>query len=242
MTGIAKGGTARSVELSSAILLYSGENGAQFATVHPVKHESRTSRPLIGAGRPLDRETLTDTLKQLEKNAAPQVEFLPPTVLSVSSRAVTWWSAPALRRVFFDCEELGKRSAVVPHPGLIFHASNRGFSVFAVKDAGRPLADSALFEPPYFNTWDFGKICIGSAHVPKRVDVASIDGWEAGFFNSAFTHPNHGGKRVDYPDGAYAFWRDMLDGKMGETFPLGALVPTKGTVGTFIAGKFGGAA
>ncbi|MGQ7932170.1 PRTRC system protein B [Paraburkholderia sp. D1E] len=239
MTGIAKGNTGSEVQLSSAILFYSGQNGDQFATIHPVSHDPKTSRPLIGAGRPMDRNALLGTLRNLDKNAAPKADFLPPTVLAISPDALTWWCTPASRRVFFDCKELGKRSAVVPHPGLVFQAAAKGFSVFALKDAGRPSLDSVLFEPPYFNTWDMGQICIGSAQVPRRIDVASIDGWESGFFNSAFTHPNVGGKRVDYETGFFAFWRDMLDGKFDAGFPLELLVPVKPTLADLIGGKIG---
>lgn len=83
-----------------------------------------------------------------------------------------------------------------------------------------------------------GKICIGSAHVPKQIDVVSIAGWEEAFFSSAFTHPNHGGKRVDYRDGVFAFWRDMLDGRF-PSYPKYALIPMKKTLGNLIAGTIG---
>ena len=239
MTGIAKGNTGGEVQLSSAILFYSGTKGDQFATVHPVSHDPQTSRPLIGAGRPLDRNALLETLRNLDRNAAPKADFLPPTVLAVSPDAVLWWCAPASRRVFFDCKEFGKRNAVVWHPGLVFRAAASGFSVFALKDPGRPVPGSELFEPPYFNTWDKGQICIGSAHVPRRIDVASIDGWESGFFNSAFTHPNVGGRRVDYEAGFFAFWRDMLDGKFEGGYPFEVLVSVKSTLADLISGKIG---
>jgi PRTRC genetic system protein B len=94
-------------------------------------------------------------------------------------------------------------------------------------------------QPPYFNTWNLGKICIGTAHVPKRIDVASIAGWESGFFESSFTHPNHGGKRVKHPDGEFAFWKLMLDGHFRKQFPKEALVPMKRTLAALIAGKLG---
>ena len=68
--------------------------------------------------------------------------------------------------------------------------------------------------------------------------MASIPGWEAGFFSSAFTHPNVGGKRVDYADGAFAFWRDMLDGKF-PSYPKQVLIPMKKKLGDLIAGKIG---
>lgn len=239
MSGISTGRTGSDVALSQAFLLYSGRDGAHFASAHAVIDDHKSGRPIIGAGRPLDREALLKALKQLADQAAPRAEFLPATVLGVSPEAVTWWCPPAMRRVFFDCKNLGKRSAVVPNPGLVFQASNHGFRVFAVVSEDRPVRETPLFEPPYFNTWDRGRICIGSAHVPKRVDVASIDGWEAGFFDSAFTHPNAGGKRVEYQNGEYAFWRDMLDGKFGEVFPRETLVPMTVTVEQLVNGRIG---
>ncbi|MGF6637149.1 PRTRC system protein B [Paraburkholderia tuberum] len=240
MKNVSIGQTGHDVALSSALLLYTAQNGSHYATVHPVAAERETGRPIIGAGRPLDRKALIDALMQLDRNAAPKADFLPATVLGVTSAAVTWWCPPAPRRVFFRCEELGERSAIVPHPGLVFQASTNGFSVFALKGDSRPEPSTPLFEPPYFNTWDRGKICIGSANVPRRIEVAAIGGWEEGFFTSAFTHPNHGGKRVEYKNGFYAFWKDMLDGSF-EAFPLDALVPMKdATVGKLVAGKIGG--
>lgn len=168
-------------------------------------------------------------LRALDENAAAKAAFLPATVLGLTRHAVTWWCPPAARRVFFRCEELGTRTAVVPHPGLVFQASINGFRVFSVNVPDRPGPDTPLFEPPYFNTWDDGLICIGSARVPSHIDVDSISGWESGFFESEFTHPNHGGRRIAYEKGEFAFWRDMLDGRF-EAFPLDALVPTKATV------------
>lgn len=236
------GQTGHDVTLSSALLLYSAQDGSRYATVHSVAAERQTGRPVIGAGRPLSRRALVDALVQLDRNAAPRAEFLPGNVLGVTSAAVTWWCPPIRRRVFFQCETIGERSAVVPHPGLVFQAGAGGFRVFALKGDTRPEAGTELFEPPYFNTWDHGKICIGSARVPRRIEVSAITGWEEGFFTSAFTHPNQGSKRVEYAKGFYGFWTDMLDGKF-DTFPLEVLVPMKGaTAGRLVGGKIGGEA
>jgi PRTRC genetic system protein B len=240
MSGISTGHASADVSLQSALLLYGAKDETVFATAHPVALVK--GRPTIGAGRPLRRDALISALTKLAEHAAPKAEFLPPTVLGVSTAAVTWWCPPGMRRVFFKCQNLGERSAIVPHPGLVFQAANVGFRVFAVAEADRPTAETKLHEPPYFNTWDNGGICIGTAHVPKRVDVTSIPRWEAGFFESAFTHPNAGGKRVSYKDGEYAFWRDMLDGKFGGSFPRECLVPMKFTVQALVSGRAGGAA
>ncbi|CAG2159747.1 PRTRC system protein B [Cupriavidus numazuensis] len=236
MASILTASRSHEVALQGAILFY-GQGPGQFtyATAHRVEPD-REGKPVIGAGSPLNRMALIHAVREVAQASLPKGEFLTPNVLSISPSAVTWWCPPAMRRVFFSCKELGKRSAVVPHPGLVFQASQSGFAVFALRGDERPVPGTALFEPPYFNTWDRGKICIGSAHVPKQIDVASIDGWEAGFFNSAFTHPNVGGKRVNDKRGAYAFWQDMLDGKFPE-YPKHVLIPMKLTLADLIAGK-----
>jgi PRTRC genetic system protein B len=239
MNGLNLGpGHGAEVTANLAILLYAQRGGQTvYGTVHPISNDD--DRPTIGAGRPIDRAALIGCLNELARNAASKAEFLPETVLAASQSAVTWWCRPGLRRVFFECRELGKRTAIVPHPGLVFHAASRGFSVFALQEDSRPTPESTLHEPPYFNTWDFGKICIGSAHVPKRIDIESIAGWESGYFESAFTHPNHGGKRVNHPKSEFAFWKAMLDGEYPGEFPKDLLIPMNATLADLIRGKLG---
>ncbi len=207
-----------------------------YATAHRIETDATSGRPVIGAGTPLNRVALIQAVRQVAEASLPKGEFLTPNVLSISPTAVTWWCPADRRRVFFNCKEFGERSAVVPHPALVFQASHNGFRVFALPGEERPVPATLLHEPPYFNTWDNGKICIGSAHVPKQIDVASVARWESGFFNSAFTHPNHGGHRVKYQRGAYAFWKDMLVGNFPD-YPHQVLIPMKRTLGDLIAGK-----
>ncbi|MCO4865772.1 conserved hypothetical protein [Cupriavidus taiwanensis] len=225
------------VALQGAILLY-GRSVAEFsyATAHRIEPDATTGRLTIGPGTPLNRLALIQAVRQVAEASLPKGEFLTPNVLSISPTAVTWWCPAEHRRIFFHCKEFGECSAVVPHPALVFQASHNGFRVFALHGDDRPLPETVLHEPPYFNTWDNGKICIGSAHVPKQIDVASIAGWEAGFFNSAFTHPNHGAQRVKYQRGPYAFWKDMLDGNYPD-YPKQVLIPMKRTLADLIAGK-----
>ena len=105
---------------TSAILLYSrGDRSAVYGTVHPVT-EGKGGRATIGAGRPIERKALFDCLRELAENAAPKAEFLPETVLSVSQHSVMWWCRPAMRRVFFECEEIGRRSGgrAASRPGV----------------------------------------------------------------------------------------------------------------------------
>ncbi|CAM2158361.1 PRTRC system protein B (plasmid) [Pararobbsia alpina] len=236
MSKIVAGAESELHAVRAMVLYGTSAQEIKYATVHDISIDDDTRVPKLGAGAPIDRIALTDALASLSREVTTKAEFVTPNVLSIGQHSIAWWCPSAPRRVFFNCGELGVRNERVPHPSLVFHASHGGFRVFALADDRRPDPSTPLFEPPYFNTWNAGKICIGSARVPDCIDVASIDGWESGFFDSAFTHPNHGGKRVADKDGEFAFWKAMLDGKFAE-FPRELLIPMKRTLGDLIAGK-----
>ncbi|NKA72481.1 hypothetical protein GO285_01399 [Ralstonia solanacearum] len=239
MSGILTGNRSNDLALQGAILLYGpGQGEFTYATAHCIDTEAASGKAVIGPGVPLNRRALVHAVKGLAEAALPKGEFLTANILAVTPNAVTWWCPPAQRRIFFKSKELGERSAKVWHPALVFQASFDGFRVFSLMEDVRPMPGSPLFEPPYFNTWDHGAICIGSARVPKLINVASVLEWEEAFFLSAFTHPNNGGPRVQFERGAYAFWKDMLDGAF-PAFPKEVLIPMKYTVGDLIAGKKG---
>src|ERR1035437_2468687 len=101
---------------------------------------------------------------------------------------------------------------MLPHPGLVFAACSKVWSVWAVKGDHRPRPDSMLYQAPYFNVWDGGRICQGNVEVPDGTTAEKIDAWNAAFFNSFFTHPNIHKNLAKYRGGAYKFWKDMLAG------------------------------
>src|SRR5581483_3602195 len=129
--------------------------------------------------------------------------FLPETVLYMDGELLLWWVPPAERHVVFKAVELGapERGEVVPHPALVFAASSTVWKVWAVKGRHRPTLHTALFQAPYFNVYENGDICRGSAQVPNGTTAEKIDAWNAAFFGSFFTHPNVQGKLVRYRGG-----------------------------------------
>jgi PRTRC genetic system protein B len=133
------------------------------------------------------------------------------------------------RNVFFNTAELGKRAAKVPHPGLVFAVVKGSWYVFALAGKERPQLETTLHHAPYFNVYDDGGICAGSAAKPKGIAAAAIPQWEDAFFDSEFTHINGSTKKASHRHGEYAMWKELLDG-MYPTFPVEFLVPHKTTV------------
>lgn len=218
------------VELQSAVLIYaaSGQGESAFATVHAI-HRDKGGAMTILPGKAMTGVAIARLARRLTKR--DRGGFVPPNLLYQDPTMMAWWVPPARRQIWFrsDADKLGaaERSEVVPHPGLVFAAGpHRSWRVWAVKGCDRPNEKTEVYQAPYFNVYDGGTICQGNVEVPGSTTAADkIDAWNAAFFQSWFTHPNVHGSLVKYRGGAFAFWRDMLDGRHHE-FPEHALVPT----------------
>lgn len=226
------------VVLSQAIMLYarqtagtSAENDYLYATLHKVENFGTDARPnfQIAAGQPVTREAVMAMFEKLAKQMTLNVDFLPEGVLSISADHMVWWMPACERNVFFNNKELGKRAAKVPHPGLVFAVVKGSWYVFALASSARPQLDTTLHYAPYFNVYDDGGICAGSAAKPKGIAAGAIPQWESAFFESEFTHINGDTKKASHPRGEYALWKELLDGKYPK-FPVEYLVPQEITI------------
>lgn len=209
--------------LDKAILVYKGGGGQAFATAHEVAKVGK--KTVILAGKAMSAQAAVELALELSKNAA-RGGFVPQELLFHDGDTMSWWVPPARRHVSFKAKELGadERGEVVSHPGLVFMASGRRhWSVWAVKGNERPNEQTPLFLAPYFNVSETGVICVGNVSLPDGTAAERISAWNDAFFNSFFTHSN-ARKLVKYRGGAYAFWRDMLNGKH-HVFPERVLVP-----------------
>lgn len=221
--------------LQQAVLIYRGAQGSAFATVHDI--EEVDGEATILAGKAMTPRAAITLSRELAKGVS-HGGFIPDTVLYMDGELLLWWTRPGRRHIAFRAEGLGcaERGEVVPHPGLVFAASSQVWKVWAVKGDARPTPDTELFQAPYFNVYDTGAICQGSAAVPEGTTAERIGAWNDAFFGSFFTHPNVRKNLVKYRGGSYRFWRDMLDGRF-ERFPERVLVPVRTTLGQLLSDR-----
>jgi PRTRC genetic system protein B len=181
---------------------------------------------LASIGGSLSFSVAASRLLAREVTEQGSLAYLPPELLYCAPNLLVWWARPATRYLWFRAPELGgaERGARVTLPGSVFLADARGCKVWAVKGAGRPTPNTALWHAPFFNVAEDGAICWGNVSLPS-VSPERITEWTAAFFASYFTHPNAAGKVVRHAGGAYGFWRAMLDGTY-RRFPTSVLLPT----------------
>ena len=229
---------AKEPKLSGAILLYGVDGKNAFATVHQVQ-VSANRRPVILAGKPLTLRASRTILSSLSKNAVGGGGYLPECVLMANGDEMMWYEPPQVRHLGFKVlreaseQKLGTLAGPAPTPGVIFHVSGNDWRVFAYTAEGRPTPETLLFHAPTFNTYEDGRICVGSARTPTTNTADSIRAWSEAFWQSNFTHPNYDGV-VNYRGDAPALWRDAMAGKFGDRFPTRVLKPYRSKVGEYI--------
>lgn len=223
------------LSLCGAVLLYGTSQGNKyFASIHGVNVD-KDGRVALEAGVQATVEGLTSMFECLLPEKEKECDFVPETILSFGVNHLAWWCPPRTRRAWFDCKKLGKKTAEVPYPGLVFIAKQRCLYVFAVKGNGRPKPETELYQAPVFNVGTEGGVCLGNSIPPEGFSIKSVGEWETVFFDSRFTHPDgHIESRlVLWKGGVYSFWEKMLAGEMSE-FPEEVLVTTKRTVSEII--------
>lgn len=216
---------ATPLRAQAAVLLYGRAHHApEYCSVHAVSEDDAGALN-IEAGTPATVQGLQDLFDGLNPEKSDRPQFIESNILSRGARWLVWWAKPSVRRVWFQADKIGEKSAEVPNPGLVFAVTPAGVSVFALKGKGRPRPGTRLYQAPYYNVWEGGKLCVGSARVPEGALRDDPAAWERMFFESKFTHPNvhTKGGLIAHRRGPVSFWKEMLAGKHA-SFPTDLLV------------------
>jgi PRTRC genetic system protein B len=119
-----------------------------------------------------------------------------------------------------------------PHPALIFKVAGKDLFVRAIATTSRPEPMTPLKTAPSWNTDSRGLVCAGSMRVPESSEAASIPAFEAGYFQSEFTHAAGAVRLTSHPGGFIGLWKGLVGKKR---FPLQYLVDAGETLQEFIA-------
>lgn len=151
----------------------------------------------FGAASPLSVSTLGNLLQAIEmhsdktKKMVMQYGRIPDGLLyvncRVSSYKLVWYHKPEKRMLLFT-EAAGVPSGEMMVPGLVYCTDGQSLSIFAFKGK-KP--SNVLYRAPFFNVYNTGKVCLGSAQIPVPVDNSYkswMQYWEDMFWKSEFAH------------------------------------------------------
>ena len=225
-------GGGQNMTLSGAVLVYKSGREA-FAVWHPAKPGPTEGPPYLGEAVPLTMEFLRTLSTGLGAYVAP--EILPESVLVRTSELLVWWT-PAQHRILFFGAYSGAASDLngkrYPVPALVFKVAGGNLGVRALDKDERPRAETKLKTAPFWNSNDSGEICTGTMRIPESSGVDAIEGWERGFFQSAFTHAYGAARLTNFPGGFLALCRRLAGSR--KPFPVEFLTDGRETLLQFV--------
>ena len=202
---------------------YDCTESGKLINAHPlsVKEIERLSEVLQYSSRDKDKFLFCDGL-------------LPESLLHVNPKrkCAIWFSPPQQAHLLFS-KNLGLPDGTLLLPALIWKATSEELFVFAIKEETKPTAKTTLFHAPVFNTYEDGKICMGTVETDlkncKNV-TEFMQQWQQYFFNSHFSHTlgTHGTAQTPI---------EILYGGLLNTalpFPKNELAPTGKTIQTIL--------
>ena len=168
---------------TEAVVLY----GDDLATLHQVKRDNS-----LGLGRVVSAKALASRINKVVGKVGSTVEMLPECVFVNSDKFIVWHKPRFVGAMWFRVGS-GVRSLTVEWPPLLFvvNKSSRNLRIFGLGNNSRPSSNAVLYHAPLMNIDQNGALCLGTASLPRIIDVSTIDACEACLFNSYFTHTNH---------------------------------------------------
>jgi PRTRC genetic system protein B len=138
------------------------------------------------------------------------------------------WHTPQKRVKLFFKEGLGIKSGFANVPALVWKATKSSIAVFAINET-EVSADTPLFNAPFFNIYEDGRVCMGNVRLDIKKDCALEDfmaQWEHAFFNSYFSHLIQDFSPVK--GNIVQLWKSLSG--TNKPFPEEKLIPHKKTV------------
>jgi PRTRC genetic system protein B len=220
-------------ELREALLIYASQQHS-FVTRHEVML-NQGAPPTLGPAQPLTVNFVESLARSLSGSTAAEV--LPENVLAKGDRMIAWWTSACRRQMFYessahDTTQLNGRT--FPQPALVWRVEDGEVKIRALTGNKRPSAETTLAIAPFWNLSDDGRVCTGSMRRPDSAAVASISGWELGFYESAFTHANVG-RLTRHTGGFERLWAELAD--KPKPFPVSTLIELPQTLAQFVRGE-----
>jgi PRTRC genetic system protein B len=187
----------------------------------------------VMAAVPMSSSVLKGVAKAFTKNsgAAMSMGSLIPGHLLYGSNKIgqtsVMWYRPAQKRSLNFSSSLGiKGNSAVNIPATLYLVINNKLYIYALMDSSRPSEKTRLYNAPYFNIYQDGNVCLGTAPV-GRVKARTYEGeaerFERGFY---MAEQNGGNNRDGCKTPLVKLWKQLI--KTGQAFPCkGELIQHK---------------
>lgn len=149
----------------------------------------------VGPPKPVSRRFMSTVARKFSKEYS-EIPFgaVPERMLYADPRpdrqVYVWWSKPARRTLTFT-SSVPLEDGEYNQPGVVYAVEFGRLKVFAFEGEGCPQPDTPLLHGPFFNYYEDGALCLGSARYsppPVLTWENILITWENLFWNSQNSH------------------------------------------------------
>jgi PRTRC genetic system protein B len=165
--------TNKRLSPTQAIIVYrdsSEYNPLYFLEKREIRNQG--GKYILMAPVPLADDVLKDIAKSYVKSNSLNMDFgslIAPHMLyglNKPGKLVVMWYRPAMKRVLnFDTILKIKGSSTVEVPATLYVLINTNLYIYALMTNDRPELKTKLYKAPFFNIYDDGRVCLGTARV-----------------------------------------------------------------------------
>lgn len=173
-----------------AVVIYSNKAGSEFY-LESREIKNRNGKYEMMAPVALADNVLQQIAKSYMKTNSVDMHFggiIAPHLLHGSNKpgqTVVIWYRPAMKKQLnFSASLRIKGESLVNIPATLYVVINNKLYLFALMTDERPDLKTKIYNAPFFNIYDDGNVCLGTAPVGKQ-KAATFDG-EAQRFERAF--------------------------------------------------------
>lgn len=139
---------------------------------------------------------LAEALRSSEQNTCSYLipeGLLPANVLYLNpaSDGFAIWITPAMNTDIFFTKDLDIPSGRANMPALLWKASKEELFIYALKTVQSVTEKTMLYQAPFFNIHNTGRVCMGSVNINIEDDCTLeqfMQAWQEYFFHSRFSH------------------------------------------------------
>jgi len=177
----------------------------------------------FGAPQPLDKSTLKEIAATYMKKESFQMGFetlIPDHILFTRIQPgalVVMWHRPAqIKKLNFSASLNIKGESTVWIPPILYVVLNNNLYLFGLQADSRPNSKTKLYHAPFFNVYESGNVCLGTAPIGKyraKTFPGEAERYERGFFMAE----QNGGHNIPTKTPLAKLWNGLLRKK--QVFP-----------------------
>ena len=177
-----------------------------------------------------------DTSEELHRSFLKPQGLLPHNILYINPdhNGYAVWYTPQQTIGMLFVDNLGIPNGKASIPPLLWKASKNSLQIYALKEDTGLNEQTLLYHAPFFNTYEDGKVCMGSVSVNISPDCQLEDfilQWEGYFFNSYFSHLFEG--HIPVKVNIVQLWQSLINSR--KKFPLRSLAKNGLTIKNIIS-------